>query len=227
MRTRSRTTLAGLVLGAALAGGAAWATIPDAGGVYTACKLNLTGTIRLIDPSLPSSSFHSKCSSLETQITWNQKGQTGPVGATGPAGPPGLKGEVGPVGAAGPQGPKGETGPVGADGPQGPKGDPGASGPAGQQGPKGDQGPQGPAGGLNGWEIVTSAQVNVGGLFNSFTDAICSAGKRPLGGGVKTITSMPVTGSYPAPNGIAWRGEVFNSSVTLGTYVVYAVCATP
>ena len=212
MRARTRIIMAGLALGAALAGGVAWATIPDGSGVYTACKLNVTGTIRLIDPSLPSSSFHSKCTNYETKITWNQQGPAGPMGATGPAGP---------------VGPKGETGAAGADGPQGPKGDAGATGPAGPQGPKGDQGPQGPAGGLNGWEVVTSAQVNVGGLFNSFTDAVCSAGKRPLGGGVKTITSMPVTGSYPAPNGIAWRGEVFNSSVTTGTYVVYAVCATP
>src|SRR5207248_5644801 len=36
----------------AVAGGIAYAAIPDSAGVYTACKLNATGTIRLIDPSL-------------------------------------------------------------------------------------------------------------------------------------------------------------------------------
>ena len=35
-----------------VAAGVAYATIPDANGVYTACRLKATGTIRLIDPSL-------------------------------------------------------------------------------------------------------------------------------------------------------------------------------
>ena len=51
MRTRTRITLAGLALGAALVGGVAWATIPADSGLYTACKLKATGTIRLIDPA--------------------------------------------------------------------------------------------------------------------------------------------------------------------------------
>ena len=54
MRTRARITLAGLALGAALIGGVAWATIPAENGLFTACKLKATGTIRLIDPSGPS-----------------------------------------------------------------------------------------------------------------------------------------------------------------------------
>ncbi len=86
MRTRTRITLAGLALGAALAGGVAWATIPADSGLYTACKLKATGTIRLIDPAGPSGSLLSRCTTYETQITWNQKGQKGdpgPAGATG------------------------------------------------------------------------------------------------------------------------------------------------
>jgi hypothetical protein len=66
--------------------GVAYATIPDGGGVYTACRLNGVGTIRLIDPSGPSTSLLSHCTSFETQITWNQKGQKGD------AGPPGQNG---------------------------------------------------------------------------------------------------------------------------------------
>ena len=65
------------------AAGAAYATIPDGGGVYTACRLNGVGTIRLIDPSGPSSSLLSHCTSIETQITWNQKGQPGAAGPPG------------------------------------------------------------------------------------------------------------------------------------------------
>jgi hypothetical protein len=72
-----------LVLGLLAAAGVAYATIPDAGGVYTACKLNATGTIRLIDPSGPSSSLLSHCTALESQITWNQKGQPGAPGKDG------------------------------------------------------------------------------------------------------------------------------------------------
>jgi len=72
-----------LVLGLLAAAGVAYATIPDGGGVYTACKLNATGTIRLIDPSGPSSSLLSHCTVLESQITWNQKGQPGDPGKDG------------------------------------------------------------------------------------------------------------------------------------------------
>ena len=57
--------------------GVAYATIPDSAGVYTACRLNGLGTIRLIDPSASSSSLLSHCTAFETQITWNQKGKNG------------------------------------------------------------------------------------------------------------------------------------------------------
>jgi hypothetical protein len=61
-----------------LAGGIAYATIPDDGKVFHACMLNKVGTIRLIDPTLLSSNLMSKCSSsLETPVTWNQSGQQG------------------------------------------------------------------------------------------------------------------------------------------------------
>jgi hypothetical protein len=101
--------------------------------------LKNVGTVRLIDPSLPASSLMSHCTSLETQITWNQQGQPGPQGPAGAAGP------------AGPQGPKGDTGdagPAGPQGPQGPKGD------------KGDTGPAGPSG--NDGVSVTSQALNPG-----------------------------------------------------------------
>jgi len=81
--------LAGLVA-LLVAGGIAYATIPDGGGVFTACRLNGVGTIRLIDPSGPSSSLLSRCTQLETQIQWNAKGQTGATGQAGPAGPAGA-----------------------------------------------------------------------------------------------------------------------------------------
>jgi hypothetical protein len=155
MRTRTRITLAGLALGAALAGGVAWATVPADNSFYTACKLKATGTIRLIDPSGPSISLLSHCTSYETQITWNQKGLKGDpgaagtngtngvdgkAGATGPKGADGTNGVNGFTGPAGPKGDKGESGAPGADG------QPGAPGQDGQPGGQGQQGLQGPAG---------------------------------------------------------------------------------
>ena len=94
MRRRGVVALAAAAALLAIAG-VAYATIPDSGGVYTACRLNGVGTIRLIDPSGPSSSLLSRCTALETEIQWNQKGQKGDTGATGPAGPAGAAGANG------------------------------------------------------------------------------------------------------------------------------------
>lgn len=103
----------------ALAGGIAYAAIPDANRVFTACVLNKVGAIRLIDPSLPPSNLGGHCSSFETQVTWNAQGQPGAPGAKGDKGDPGAPGADG---APGPLGPKGDTGETGPAGPQGPSG---------------------------------------------------------------------------------------------------------
>jgi hypothetical protein len=116
-RSRSlgrRSAIVGAVTVAALtlAGGIAYATIPDANKVFTACMLNGIGTIRLIDKSLPDSNLMSHCKAgLETEVTWNQKGQQGLQGIPGPAGKDGPKGPPGP---AGPQGLPGSTSLAGA-----------------------------------------------------------------------------------------------------------------
>jgi hypothetical protein len=79
----------------AAAGGIAYATIPDAGNLYTGCMLKNVGTVRLIDSTLPSSNLMSHCTALETQISWNQQGQKGDPGS------PGLPGKDGAGGANG------------------------------------------------------------------------------------------------------------------------------
>jgi Collagen triple helix repeat (20 copies) len=144
-----RGTVAGAatVAALALAGGIAYASIPDANKVFTACMLNGVGTIRLIDKSLPAGSPLSHCTSREAEISWND---------IGPQGPPGAKGDTGSQGPDGPQGPNGDTGP------QGPQGDPGPPGPQGDAGSKGETGPpgsQGPAG------TFTGHFVSPNGLF--------------------------------------------------------------
>jgi hypothetical protein len=88
------------------AAGFAYATIPDSNKVFTACMLKNVGTVRLIDPSLPAGSLMSHCSALETQVSWNAQGLSGPAG---PAGPPGA---AGPQGAQGLPGPQGDPGPT-------------------------------------------------------------------------------------------------------------------
>lgn len=120
MLSRSRWFLPGAVLGVVLAGGAAYAAIPDSNGVINGCYQKKVGNLRVIDSSAGQSCRHS-----EVPISWSQ---------TGPQGPPG------------PQGPKGDTGATGATGPQGPKGDTGATGATGPQGPQGPAGPTGATG---------------------------------------------------------------------------------
>jgi Collagen triple helix repeat (20 copies) len=125
-----------LVAAAALAvlaaAGVAYATIPSAGGVYTACELKGVGTIRLIDPSVGGSSLLGRCTSFEQQISWNQTGQTGPAGATGATG---NNGAAGATGATGANGTNGATGSTGATGNPGSNGTDGAAGPTGPAGP--------------------------------------------------------------------------------------------
>ena len=69
-----------------------------------------------------------------------------PVGATGPTGAQGAKGETGATGPTGAQGAKGEAGATGPTGAQGAKGEAGATGPTGVQGAKGETGATGPTG---------------------------------------------------------------------------------
>jgi hypothetical protein len=137
--TRRRVALAAILVGL-VSGGVAFATIPDGNAVYTACRLNGVGTIRLIDLSASSGSLLSHCTSLETQFTFNQKGANG---AQGPAGPAGPAGAAGPAGVKGDMGLAGKDGTAGLDGAPGKDGAPGA---AGAQGPAGPPGPAGPAG---------------------------------------------------------------------------------
>lgn len=131
------------------------------GGVVEACYNNATGVLRLATATRPCMTAESYGYLRETAISWNQVGQPGATGATGPQGVPGATGATGPQGEPGLSGPTGATGAQGATGPQGvpgaagPQGEtgaPGATGPTGSQGATGPQGltggtgPAGPAG---------------------------------------------------------------------------------
>ena len=69
------------IVGALLvAGGIAYATIPDGGGVIHACYQKNQGALRVIDTDKAQT-----CSSSESPLIWNQTGQQGPPGPTGPS----------------------------------------------------------------------------------------------------------------------------------------------
>ena len=70
----------------AVAGGIAYATIPDSGNVYTGCMLKNIGTVRLIDPSLPPREPDEPLHGVRDEDHLE------PAGAGGHAGPGGTEG---------------------------------------------------------------------------------------------------------------------------------------
>ena len=95
MRLSRRGVYLGLISGAAavLAGGVAYATIPDSQGVIHGCYTpNPTGQLRVIDTDKGQT-----CKTGEQALSWNQTGPQGPSGAQGPSGPAGPPGTAGPT----------------------------------------------------------------------------------------------------------------------------------
>ncbi|WP_426574371.1 hypothetical protein [Aquihabitans sp. McL0605] len=89
------------------------------------CINQATGVLRVIDPTKTGGLGHcitSPAALRETELTWNQKGDPGPIGPSGPAGPAGAPGPAGPAGPQGSDGAAGATGPQGPAGPAGPAG---------------------------------------------------------------------------------------------------------
>ncbi len=77
------TATAGCALGVGAT--VALAAIPSTDGVIHGCYSNTKGTLRVIDDT-------AACTTGETRLTWNQKGQPGPQGPQGEQGPAGLPG---------------------------------------------------------------------------------------------------------------------------------------
>lgn len=104
MRTRRLAIGAIALVGLLVAGGVAYATIPDDHGVIHGCYTRSGGSLRVIDAGV------TNCSNKETALNWNVTGPAGPQGTTGPQGDPGPQGSQGPQGPAGPQGSQGPSG---------------------------------------------------------------------------------------------------------------------
>ena len=78
-----RPAVLALVIAGALmvAGGIAYATVPDSGGVIHGCYAKAWGTLRVIDTGKSQT-----CSSkFETPLNWSQSGPQGMQGPTGPS----------------------------------------------------------------------------------------------------------------------------------------------
>ena len=213
---RARWLLAGAVVGSIVAGGAAFAAIPDSSGVINGCYQKNVGNLRVIDPG-----SGDKCRPSEIPISWSQTGPKGATGATGATGPQGPKGDTGATGPIGPQGLKGDTGATGATGPTGATGatgPAGATGATGAQGPKGDTGPQGipgPSGdpGLANQTCPTGASVTG---FNAAGNIVCSNVTPPPTCSPQTLTTTMTSSSDGGPMLTAaelWPG----GTVTVGT----------
>lgn len=85
VQVKRRHLLVFAMLTAAIVGGIAYAATPKDGGVYTACRVVKTGTIRLIDPSLGPKSQLGRCTAQESRITWS-KAAASPTVAQLPSG---------------------------------------------------------------------------------------------------------------------------------------------
>ena len=86
-------------------GVAAYASIPDSGGVIHGCY-NHDGLLSVIDTSQTATCPHGY-----SALTWDQTGPAGPQGQPGPQGPIGPQGPAGQAGSAGPS----TAGPAGLD----------------------------------------------------------------------------------------------------------------
>ena len=168
----------------AIAGGIAYASIPDAAGVINGCYRTSTddqkGQLRVVeDPA--------NCRSNEQPIQWSQRGVAGATGAAGPVGPQGAKGDQGIQGIQGAQGPAGADGQDGSDGQDGADGEAGANGSS----PTVAQLPPG------------NGQCDSGGV--AITDAagttayVCSGARGPAGQG--GADGEPFSGTFTSPNG--------------------------
>ena len=97
----------------ALAGGIAYASIPDSTGTFHACVLSNQGQVRTIDPSQG-----DLCKANQAAVSWSQTVPAGPTGATGAQGDRGHGCDRGDR-ACGSPGATGATGATGCDGSDG------------------------------------------------------------------------------------------------------------
>ena len=104
----SKSKLAAVVvaIAAVAAGSAAFAAIPDGGGLIHGCYDKQSGQLRVTDTA---TNQPKTCTNKELALNWNQQGPQGIQGLQGPKGDKGDPGVAGRPGDPGPQGPAGPT----------------------------------------------------------------------------------------------------------------------
>jgi hypothetical protein len=138
---RGALTLIAGCIAVAVAGGVSYAaTSGFAGNAHSASGRTLYACVTARFKTLNLSSAGATCPNGQQKISWNIKGERGPLGSRGPRGHVGSHGLTGDTGATGPPGPQGTKGDIGAAGAAGP---PGPRGPQGLPGAKGDAGSPG------------------------------------------------------------------------------------
>jgi hypothetical protein len=90
-----RWAIGGTLVLSVVAAASAWAAIPGANGVISACYVKNVGLLRVIDADAG-----KKCTQLETPLAWNSHGPKGDKGDPGPQGPKGDKGDAGAPGTS-------------------------------------------------------------------------------------------------------------------------------
>jgi hypothetical protein len=233
-RTKGFSVLVGVAVAAAVFGiaTAVQAAIPSANGVIHGCyqfsPANTSkGVLRVINADAG-----EQCRFNERALNWNQRGVTGPTGATGATGPTGPKGATGARGPTGPKGTTGARGPTGVRGPTGPTGSRGPTG-AGTTGPTGPPGPTGPAGAgtftrVTGDTTTDVVTIPAGGTFFMFT--VCPSGQA-VSGGVSIPNwdgDISIHASYPDSGLATWA--IILTSVNGGHLYAgdeaYAICSS-
>lgn len=120
-------------------------------------------------------------------------------------------------GIPGPQGPQGEKGEMGAMGIQGPPG------PRGLQGLPGVDGQNG-ANGVSGWEMRTDTTSTPNAI--TAATALCSSGKKVVGGGYSIQDGDKIQGSRPTSSGDGWHTVALVTGANTGPRTVWAICVT-
>ena len=114
--------------------------------------------------------------------------------------------------------------------PAGPKGDTGAAGTAGApgaQGPKGDKGDTGATGqpGLSGYQVIVGNGQTLAPGATGWSDALCPAGKKAIGGGFNGSSGAIVDQSLPYASSTVWSVHAHNTAAVQGYVQALAVCA--
>src|SRR5215212_6042895 len=92
VRITRKTLAVAAALAAVFAVSAAYAAIPDGGGVIHGCYDKGSGQVRVTDSQ---TNVPKGCTTKEQSLNWNQQGPQGNPGAPGPKGDTGPKGDPG------------------------------------------------------------------------------------------------------------------------------------